>query len=73
MTNEELNTALYQKMFAEQETYRKWLREPPPEEILKPPYEYPGGYSPVAGIPRPDGRPDQCSDEIPQPFGGCIP
>ncbi len=25
MTNEELNTALYQKMFAEQETYRKWL------------------------------------------------
>lgn len=26
MTNEERNTALYQKMFAEQETYRKWLR-----------------------------------------------
>ena len=25
MTNAELNTALYQKMFAEQETYREWL------------------------------------------------
>ena len=25
MTNEELNTALYEKMFAEQETYRAWL------------------------------------------------
>ena len=40
MTNEELNTALYQKMFAEQETYRKWLLEQPPEEILKHTYEY---------------------------------
>ena len=25
MTNEELNTALHEKMFAEQETYRAWL------------------------------------------------
>lgn len=40
MTNEERNTALYQKMFAEQETYRKWLLEQPPEEILKHTYEY---------------------------------
>lgn len=40
MTNEERNTALYQKMFAEQETYRKWLLEQPPEEILKNAYEY---------------------------------
>lgn len=40
MTNEELNTALYQKMFTEQETYRKWLLEQPPEEILKHTYEY---------------------------------
>lgn len=40
MTNEEQNTALYQKMFAEQETYRKWLLEQPPEEILKHTYEY---------------------------------
>ncbi len=40
MTNEERNTALYQKMFAEQETYRKWLLTQPPEEILKHTYEY---------------------------------
>ena len=31
MTNEELNTALYEKMFAEQETYRSWLLSLPPE------------------------------------------
>ena len=30
MTNEELNTALYEKMFAEQETYRAWLLSQPP-------------------------------------------
>ena len=40
MTNEERNTALYQKMFAEQDTYRKWLLAQPPEEILKHTYEY---------------------------------
>ncbi len=40
MTNEERNTALYQKMFAEQETYRKWLLTQPPEEILNHAYEY---------------------------------
>lgn len=40
MTNEERNTALYQKMFAEQETYRKWLLAQPPEEILTHAYEY---------------------------------
>ncbi len=44
MTNEELNealnTALYDKMFAEQEKYREWLLTQPPEEILKHTYEY---------------------------------
>lgn len=40
MTNEELNTALYGKMFAEQETYRAWLLSLPPEEILNHAYEY---------------------------------
>ena len=34
MNNQELNTALYEKMFAEQDTYRKWLLTQPPEEIL---------------------------------------
>ena len=40
MTNEELNTALYQKMFAEQEKYRDWLLTQPPDEILHHCYEY---------------------------------
>lgn len=40
MTNAELNTALYQKMFAEQETYREWLFSQPSEEILNHTYEY---------------------------------
>ena len=40
MTNEELNTALYQKMFAEQEQFRNWLLTQPPDEILKHSYEY---------------------------------
>ena len=30
MTNEERNTALYQKMFAEQEKFRDWLKGQPP-------------------------------------------
>ena len=40
MTNEELNTALYQKMFAEQKQYRDWLLSQPPEEVLNHCYEY---------------------------------
>ena len=40
MTNAELNTALYQKMFAEQGTYREWLLSQPSEEILNHTYEY---------------------------------
>lgn len=35
MTNQELNAALYEKMLAEQENYRKWLLEQPAEDILK--------------------------------------
>lgn len=40
MTNEKLNTALYHKMFAEQDKYRVWLLAQPPEEILNHAYEY---------------------------------
>ncbi len=40
MTNEELNTALYQKMFAEQEAYKEWLLTQPLEDILRNAYEY---------------------------------
>ena len=40
MTNEELNTALYEKLFAEQQDFKGWLVKQPPEEILKHAYEY---------------------------------
>ena len=40
MTNEELNTALYKKVFAEREKYREWLLSQPPNEILNHCYEY---------------------------------
>ena len=40
MTNEELNTALYKRVFAEQEKYREWLLSQPPDEILNHCYEY---------------------------------
>ena len=40
MTNEELNTALYKKMFTEQEKYTAWLLTQTPEAILMHSYEY---------------------------------
>jgi len=40
LNNEQLNTALYEKMFEEQETYRGWLLSQPPEEILNHTYEF---------------------------------
>jgi hypothetical protein len=40
MTNEELNTALYQRLFAEQEKWRDWLLRESPEEILNHAFEY---------------------------------
>lgn len=40
MTNQELNTKLYEKLFAEQEAYKGWLLTQPPEEILNHAYEY---------------------------------
>jgi len=40
MTQEDLNTRLYEKMFAEQDMYRRWLLGLKPEEILTHTYEY---------------------------------
>lgn len=34
MTQAKLNTQLYQKMFAEQEKYKEWLRTLTPEEVM---------------------------------------
>lgn len=40
MTNEELNTALYKKMFESQKKYRAWILSQPAEESLNHAYEY---------------------------------
>ena len=40
MNNNDLNTALYEKMAAEQDNYRDWLKSQPPEEVLNHAYEY---------------------------------
>ena len=39
MNNQELNTALYEKLFAEQEKFKGWLLTQPPSEILNHAYE----------------------------------
>ena len=40
MTNEQLNTALYEKMAAEQAAFRDWLLKQKPQDILDHAYEY---------------------------------
>ena len=40
MNNQELNTELYKKLFAEQEKFKGWLLTQPPDEILNHAYEY---------------------------------
>ena len=40
MSANDLNTALYEKMAAEQDKYRDWLKSQLPEKILHHAYEY---------------------------------
>lgn len=40
MTQAKLNTELYQKMFAEQEKYKNWLRTLTADEVMDHAYEY---------------------------------
>ena len=40
MNTNDLNTALYEKMAAEQDKFRDWLKSQPPEEVLNHAYEY---------------------------------
>mgnify|MGYP001754684714 CR=1 FL=1 len=40
MTQEEMLTALYEKMAAEQDKYRDWLKNQPAAEVLNHAYEY---------------------------------
>ena len=40
MNTNDLNTALFEKMTAEQDKFRDWLKSQPPEEVLNHAYEY---------------------------------
>ena len=40
MENEKWSTKLYEKMSAEQDSFRDWLKSQPPETILNHAYEY---------------------------------
>ena len=40
MTNDELNIALYEKLYDEQERFRAWLLDQPPETIIQHSFEY---------------------------------
>ncbi len=40
MNSNEKNTALYEKMAAEEDTLRDWLKSQSPEEVLNHAYEY---------------------------------
>ena len=40
MNSNEKNTALYEKMAAEQDSFRDWLKSQSPEEVLNHAYEY---------------------------------
>ena len=40
MNTNNLNTALFEKMTAEQDKFRDWLKSQPPEEVLNHAYEY---------------------------------
>ena len=40
MNTNDLNTALFEKMAAEQDKFRDWLKSQPPEEVLNHAYEY---------------------------------
>ena len=40
MNTNDLNTALYEKMAAEQDKFRDWLKSQPPEEVLNHAYDW---------------------------------
>ena len=68
MTNEELNTALYEKMFAEQKRYREWLLSQPPEKSSTT-YEFTvRGYCSRNGVSRPDRQAVQGTFEVKSPL-----
>ena len=60
MTSEELNTAIYEKMAAEQNVYRDWLLTLPPDEILQHAYEYAVRQDILFAMEDLELQPEQC-------------
>ena len=54
MNTNDLNMALYEKMAAEQDKFRDWLKSQPPEEILHHTYEYTVREDIVMAMEEPD-------------------
>lgn len=75
MNTNDLNTALYEKMAAEQDKFRDWLKSQPPEEILHHTYEYTVREDIVMamGGAGADRRPGQGTFGISLSIGGCVP
>ena len=83
--NTDKNTALYEKMAAEQDKFRDWLKSQPPEEILKHTYEYTvredilmameeldlpqSRAAALLASPSPPGR---CAADVAVPAGRCL-
>ena len=60
MTPEEMNTAIYHKMEAEQDSYRDWLLTLPPDEILQHAYEYAVRQDILFAMEDLELQPEQC-------------
>lgn len=60
MTPGELNTAIYHKMEAEQDSYRDWLLTLPPDEILQHAYEYAVRQDILFAMEDLELQPEQC-------------
>ena len=75
MNTNDLNTALYEKMAAEQDKFRDWLKSQPPEEVLNHAYEYTVREDIVMAMEELelDRRPGPGAFGISLAAGGCVP
>ena len=73
MNTNDLNMALYEKMAAEQDKYRDWLKSQPPEEILHHTYEYTVREDIVMAMEEQELTDAQAQALLESPFavGGC--
>ena len=72
--NADKNTALYEKMAAEQEKFRDWLKSQSPNEILHHAYEYarPGGHFDGNGGTGSAPKPGRRAVGVAVPAGRCV-